>query len=73
MSSYSCSSRGSQGRELQELVNSLASGAKAELETSHGEAEKTLHGFETEVADVQSRIEKRVGDIEQRIANFEKE
>jgi len=61
------------GRELQELVNSLASGAKAELETSHGEAENTLHGFETEVADVQDRIEKRVEDIEQRIANFEKE
>jgi len=61
------------GRELQELVNSLASGAKAELEASHEEAEKTLQGFEAEAEDVRSRIEKRVDDIEQRIANFEKE
>jgi DNA repair exonuclease SbcCD ATPase subunit len=61
------------GRELQELVNSLAEGAKAELESSHGEAETALHGFETEVSEVQSRIEKRVEEIEQRIGNFEKE
>jgi DNA repair exonuclease SbcCD ATPase subunit len=61
------------GRELQELVNSLAAGAKAELESSHEEAQKTLKGFEEEVAEVQERIEKRVGDIEQRISSFEKE
>jgi hypothetical protein len=61
------------GRELQELVTSLAGGAKADLEASHGEAEKTLRGFEIEVAEVQGRIEKRVGDIERRIREFEKE
>jgi chromosome segregation ATPase len=61
------------GRELQELVTSLAGGAKADLEASHGEAEKTLHGFEIEVAEVQDRIEKRVGDIERRIDEFERE
>ncbi len=61
------------GRELQELVTSIAGGAKAELEASHGEAEQTLRGFEREVAEVQDRIEKRVGDIEQRINNFERD
>jgi chromosome segregation ATPase len=60
-------------RELQELVTSIAGGAKAELEASHGEAEQTLRGFETEVSEVQDRIEKRVGDIEQRINTFEKD
>ncbi len=61
------------GRELQELVTSLAGGAKADLEASHGEAEKALRGFEIEAAEVHDRIEKRAGDIERRIDEFERE
>jgi chromosome segregation ATPase len=61
------------GRELQELVVSIAEGAKAELTKSHQEASDELRGFEAAAQDVQERMEKRVQDIEGRISTFEKE
>jgi chromosome segregation ATPase len=61
------------GRELQELVVSIAEGTKAELKKSHQEAEDVLRGFEKEAHEVQERIEKRSLDIEKRISAFEKE
>jgi DNA repair exonuclease SbcCD ATPase subunit len=61
------------GRELQELVVSIAEGAKAELKKSHQEAEDALQGFEIGAREVEGRMEKRVQDIEGRISTFEKE
>jgi chromosome segregation ATPase len=61
------------GRELQELVVSIAEGAKAELNKSHQEAADELRGFEIGAREVQERMEKRVQDIEGRISTFEKE
>jgi chromosome segregation ATPase len=61
------------GRELQELVTSIADGAKSELQQSHREAEDTLKGFEDMVQATQERLENRVEGIEQRIRAFERD
>jgi chromosome segregation ATPase len=61
------------GRDLQDLVNSLAEGAKSELTESHKDASQKLSAFSSEVGEVQEGIETRITGIEKRISDFEKD